>query len=515
LPQRQVAALVRRLALALEEAHRRQVVHRDLKPANIMMTRRGEPVIMDFGLARRCSSDDPRLTQAGDVMGTPAYMAPEQARGNPDEVGPACDIYSLGVILYELLCKRLPFTGDAMAILTQALLDEPPSLSTHRPDLDPRLEAICHKAMAKKPEARYRSMADFAVALTEYLKAASQTTAGDTEQNAPAPALLPSVGEAPDTEKRLPPPPTETRRAEALRKRPGWGWVALTAVALVLLAAGGGAWFAFQNGLLKLGTSTPPIPDDHQASRPNPVEPKGVAELPSSRESSYVWPAEALRDGKIAAPSLAKIKPWFQDSFGNPQSGFPQFKGEAGEKGYRNGKYFIQSFKRGGAGALVPLGRATPPNPSGDFACQVTARVNEPPASWGLGIADREDGKVLRVRIRISNVGRLRTWMGQDEDGDSPDAPEREMVVHPAIKKGAQAFNTLLVVVQGRHAEIYVNAVAVCDPLFLEREMHVPHLTLFCISTAKGATAEFENVTVWPARSIPPLEKRGAIPKKK
>jgi serine/threonine protein kinase/Tfp pilus assembly protein PilF len=188
LTERQAAALVRKLALALAEAHRKQVIHRDLKPGNIMLNPRGEPVIMDFGLARRGSRQDhltasstfptlggvrPReadLTQVGEIMGTPAYMAPEQALGHPEDIGPACDIYSLGVILYELLAGRLPFRGDAHAVLGQLLREEPQPPSTHRPGLGPRLEAICLKAMAKRPERRYRTMTEFAGVLTDYLK---------------------------------------------------------------------------------------------------------------------------------------------------------------------------------------------------------------------------------------------------------------------------------------------------------------------------------------------------------
>src|SRR5262249_7932494 len=134
---RQSAAAVRKVALALHEAHQRGIIHRDLKPANIMVDRRGEPIIMDFGLARRVHRGDPRLTQEGAAMGTPAYMPPEQMQGNLEAMGPASDIYSLGVILYELLTGRLPFEGDAIALLAQVLLEEPAPPSRFRSDLDP------------------------------------------------------------------------------------------------------------------------------------------------------------------------------------------------------------------------------------------------------------------------------------------------------------------------------------------------------------------------------------------
>lgn len=96
---RRVVTLVHQLAIALQEAHARGVIHRDLKPSNVMLNARGEPVVMDFGLARRSEPAAVRLTHNGSLVGTPAYMAPEQVQGQVDAQGPACDIYALGVIL--------------------------------------------------------------------------------------------------------------------------------------------------------------------------------------------------------------------------------------------------------------------------------------------------------------------------------------------------------------------------------------------------------------------------------
>ena len=107
----QVLILIRKLALALADAHQHGVVHRDLKPANIMVDNKSEPVITDFGLARQVRPDDEiRLTQSGVLLGTPAYMSPEQVEGEPEQIGPATDQYSLGVILYELLTGTLPLS---------------------------------------------------------------------------------------------------------------------------------------------------------------------------------------------------------------------------------------------------------------------------------------------------------------------------------------------------------------------------------------------------------------------
>jgi serine/threonine protein kinase/class 3 adenylate cyclase len=167
---RRSAELVRQVALAMEEVHHLGIIHRDLKPSNIMLSTRGEPVIMDFGLARQISSTDGTKTTQGEIMGTPAYMSPEQAEGDVAAMGPCCDIYSLGVILYELLAGRLPFQGPSMSILLQILHDSPPLPSTFRSDVDSALEAICLHAIARQPAQRFTSMKEMAVAIDNYLQ---------------------------------------------------------------------------------------------------------------------------------------------------------------------------------------------------------------------------------------------------------------------------------------------------------------------------------------------------------
>jgi serine/threonine protein kinase len=164
---RAAAELVRKIALALQAAHEHGVIHRDLKPANVMIDERGEPVVMDFGLARL--ENVTFLTQQGEVMGTPAYMPPEQIIGDVAAVGPASDVYSLGVVLYELLVGIPPFQGDLLALASQVMLDEPPPPSRRQPGLDPRLDAICLRCLAKRPGDRWLSMRDLAGALEEFL----------------------------------------------------------------------------------------------------------------------------------------------------------------------------------------------------------------------------------------------------------------------------------------------------------------------------------------------------------
>ena len=168
MPQLRAAEIVRKIALALEHAHGKGIVHRDLKPANVMMAADGEPVVMDFGLAKRVADVDPneaKLTRLGGLLGTPSYMSPEQVKGESSAVGPATDVYALGVMLFEMLTGEAPYTGALAVVIGRILTAPVPPVQEFRPDVDVRLDAICRKAMAKKPADRFPSMAEFADAL--------------------------------------------------------------------------------------------------------------------------------------------------------------------------------------------------------------------------------------------------------------------------------------------------------------------------------------------------------------
>jgi serine/threonine protein kinase len=163
-------AIVHTVAQAMQAAHELGIVHRDLKPGNIMIDEAGQPIVMDFGLARDCTPLATQLTAAGDVLGTPAYMPPEQIEGDIARMGPACDIYSLGVILYELLTGIVPFQGDMLSLAMQIVADPPTPLSRKNPRVSPALEGACMKALAKLPQDRWPSMAAFSDALDDQLQ---------------------------------------------------------------------------------------------------------------------------------------------------------------------------------------------------------------------------------------------------------------------------------------------------------------------------------------------------------
>ena len=185
LPFKTAAHLIATLAQAVQHAHERGILHRDLKPANILLTPAPEPAgtpefpfvphISDFGLAKIVQQVEgaesvATLTRSTAVLGTPAYMAPEQARGKGDAVGTAADVYALGVLLYEILTGQPPFRGAShLETLQQIAVQDPVAPGQRRPDVPRDLEAICLKCLEKAPAARYASAADLAADLMRYL----------------------------------------------------------------------------------------------------------------------------------------------------------------------------------------------------------------------------------------------------------------------------------------------------------------------------------------------------------
>ncbi len=231
-PARDAAALVAVLAQAVHAAHQAGVVHRDLKPSNVLLAEAkaeetfGTPKISDFGLAKRVQVDC-SLTRTGMVLGTPGYMAPEQARAEGKEVGPACDIYALGSILYHLLTGRPPFVGPRpMDVLLQVVHDEPASVRRLFPQAPRNLETICLKCLHKEPRRRYLS----AEALADDLRRCLDGR----------PVLA------------RPTPPWE-RAWKAARRRPVVATLVVACSIALLLLLGGGAYY---NALLAAALKT-------------------------------------------------------------------------------------------------------------------------------------------------------------------------------------------------------------------------------------------------------------------
>jgi hypothetical protein len=160
LTPREAAELCRTIAGALHAAHEVGVVHRDLKPSNVLIDSSGKPYLTDFGLAKR--EDGITMTVDGDILGTPAYMSPEQARGEAHRADRRSDVYSLGVILYELLVGERPYRGNPQTLIVQVLYDEPARPRKLDAGIPRDLESICLKCLEKAPERRYATALELA-----------------------------------------------------------------------------------------------------------------------------------------------------------------------------------------------------------------------------------------------------------------------------------------------------------------------------------------------------------------
>ncbi len=169
LPAREAAALLAKVADAVQVAHTRGVLHRDLKPSNILIDAGGEPHVSDFGLAKRLEADE-SVTHTGAILGTPCYMSPEQAAGSRGDVGPTSDVWSLGAILYQMLTGRPPFQASSpMDTLLAVLESDPPVPRSIDRQVDRDLEMIALKSLQKPQELRYGSAAELAADLRAFL----------------------------------------------------------------------------------------------------------------------------------------------------------------------------------------------------------------------------------------------------------------------------------------------------------------------------------------------------------
>ena len=234
LAQERVIDLGTQILAAAGFAHRHGVIHRDFKPHNVIVDERGLAKVTDFGIARAGASE---MTETGSIMGTAQYLSPEQAQGHA--VTAASDLYSIGVMLYEMLAGRLPFDGDsAVAVALKHLSEQPPPISQWRPDMSPALEAVVMAALAKDPAHRWQRAEDFA----EGLEAArGQLHAGGGQDTAAFTAVtLPAAAAATAADDGAPPAPVVApvlQPEPSPERRRRWPWFTIGLLALALVGA--------------------------------------------------------------------------------------------------------------------------------------------------------------------------------------------------------------------------------------------------------------------------------------
>ena len=267
-PAHEAAALLATLAEAVHAAHQGGIVHRDLKPANILFTPDGTPKITDFGLARRLEGST-ELTLSGVPLGTPSYMAPEQARGQSRAIGPAADVYALGAILYEMLTGRPPFRAESAAETVHQLLTQDPVPPSRLNGKVPRdLETICLKCLSKEPRLRYPTADALNDDLGRFLR-------GD------------AISARPEGRMR--------RAIRAVRRRPtlAVGGIAVALFAALVLA--GGLWLLFDRAFIDRALASDLNEIEELLNKCSFTEAKAAIERAQARLGTREPPAHRLR----------------------------------------------------------------------------------------------------------------------------------------------------------------------------------------------------------------------------
>ena len=304
--------IITQSADALEYAHSKGLVHRDIKPANIMVNVQNNPIVMDFGIAKIIGGT--QHTATGAVLGTARYMSPEQIKG--EKIDARTDIYSLGVTLFEMLGGRPPFNADsAMTVMMMHMTDPVPNLHDLRADVPPGLVAVVNKAMAKDPDQRFQSAAEFAAALNnpDLLTAPADATMVETSRTiAPDPektiiepvvaaAALSESATAAQSGERAAPPPTPSSSTATAGGSPNWLYIAGGALALILLLAGVWAIFLRNDGT---GEEPPAVVATEPAAEVVVAPTEAPAtEIPEPTEEPTTEPTEEPTEEPTAEPT--------------------------------------------------------------------------------------------------------------------------------------------------------------------------------------------------------------------
>ena len=449
IPLSTVGRVMDQLLDALEHAHRNGVTHRDIKPANIILLADGTVKVADFGVARIESSN---LTQAGTVMGTPSYMSPEQFMGQT--VDGRSDLFSAGVVLYQLLTGEKPFTGALTTIMHKVLKEDPPSPSVLNVHVSPRIDAVVKRAMAKRPEDRFQSAAEFRRALDAALSApvadddatVVSLDDGDATVLSATPDATLQTARMPAPPAVEPAPPPAAARTTAGTPSPAEPPVAakrtptLIAASVAALLIAGGAW-------VYLGGGSEPAPS-------TPAPPAAEADAPPVAVAPPPAPAASLDPGVAIISAIGLADPG-DPRLANDRNALNQaMRDDARRQILEKAVALFVDPKSVNAHYDVLQSRLL--DRSGDF---IQAVLEEGPAQLGKdGLMSGE----VRAAVRVRQVQKSLNQMSQDErvdfirnngdpkiavavsslwpDGDPTVPPLRSQLAENTLKQHIQGF---------------------------------------------------------------------------
>lgn len=526
MPTEEVARILRRIGSALDQAHARGIVHRDLKPSNILFDQFGEAYLADFGIVR-ISSSSAALTASGSLVGTPAYMSPEQVYGDKELDGRS-DIYALGVILFQMLTGGVPFSADTPArMMMKHVMDPVPLIREKRPDLPPDYDEVITKAMAKDREDRFPKASELSQAVSEATKRSirpepmevestvelpgPETPAAATEvlEPEPPPAQPPPKPRGPKHQAPMPVVEVEKKRASI----PVWVWAVAAILIFGCVGSIAGASWLIENGrlaFLGLGkTATPTaVGVTNVEATPEPTvglddssgtEAAGRASTATAQaafalatEAVDVTPAtaagaEATRASAIAARETLAAQ---VDSATATPASLPAAE-LAAVFGPTNGRleHALDGFIETNSAQLV----------LSDFLAQVTFANPYAAAAgeWDIGLIFRQGATDEELRLVIRSDG---SWNLNDRRGDA-DNIIAEGDVSASLDGREAGANKITVISQGERGIFFMNDAfgAVLD---ISARLSAGDISVgtgfYGSSEREGAVTSFSAFTVWP-----------------
>lgn len=533
----EIVHLARQIAAGLAAAHQQSLIHRDIKPANILLEKIEPRVngsaplskwhvkITDFGLARAAA--EAQLTSSGLIAGTPQYMSPEQANGQ--ELDARSDLFSLGSVMYAMCAGRAAFEAESAIAILRQVADKPaPSLRDFRRETPDWLIETIEKLMDKSPEHRFQSASELAELLDRHLQDVPAPVAAPRSIRKRtftvflcALSLLTPIGwwisqimirvdtpqgtlivKTDDPDVQISVKSGDTEVALFFPKQKKRIPLKVGKYTIELVEGKNGLKLSTNRFEIQSGQDQKTVTVEFEPALASAKDPSSVKEPAqgmdqvnaSDVEQPFAWPEEALWHGRVAAPYLSQAKELYRDDFADLHTTWPIAKVAGREYGRDQGMYFI-SADPGLVGSARLEDKAY-----ANYACQVVGRVKSKGTQWYLNYTSLANQ--VTVRFHLNGLQSLEVSILND-------GPPRiaQRIRHTALKKD-EGFNKLLVVALGNRVELFVNDVAICNPIVLDEITPPGYFALGAVANHIPVRAEFKSFTIWSADGLPTPEER-------